>query len=68
MRPKKDRPGIPAEANFRYKHNIKCNAVKRFFGPMCYWECFMDIYGINTLLQGIEALKKFHSRETKRRA
>jgi len=56
---------IPAKAGFRYKRSIDCNAVKKFFGPMCYWEVFMDIYGIHTLLQGIDSLKRLHKRESK---
>ena len=66
MRPKSYRQrGHPAHAGFRYKHNIEVNAVKKFFGTMCYWEVFMNIYGINTLLQGIDALKRFHKRESR---
>jgi len=65
MRPKSHRRGQMAKAGFRYKRNIADKAVKQFFGPMCYWEVFMDIYGINTLLQGIDALKRFHRRESK---
>ena len=57
--------GLPARAGFRYKNNIEDKAVKSFFGPMCYWEVFMDIYGINTMLQGIDALKRFHKRESR---
>ena len=56
--------GAPATGGFRYQHNVDDNAVKKFFGTMCYWEVFMDLYGISTLLQGIEALKRFHRRES----
>lgn len=54
----------PATAGFRYKNFTTDAAVRQFFGRMCYWEVFMDMYGINTLLQGIVALKRFHKRES----
>lgn len=55
----------PARAGFRYKNFTTDAAVRQFFGRMCYWEVFMDMYGINTLLQGIDALKRFHKRESR---
>lgn len=54
-----------ARAGFKFKDKVDDNAVKEFFGIMCYWEVFMDIYGISTLIEGIKALKGFHKRESK---
>ena len=45
-------------ADFRYKDFIGDEAVKQFFGYDTYSDVFLNTYDINTLFQGINALKR----------
>lgn len=54
-----------ATAAFHYRGYFGTSAVRKFFGEDVYYQVFVNLENIRTLLQGIKALKQFMERNEK---